>query len=196
MVWRPFATKLETAETMEDVALNMRAPYFYPTVAPDIDVDLFFWNGWWWRLWEGRWYRSHYYNRGWGYYKNVPSFYFDVDPGWRGYYRDRNWYGHRWDYQRIPNQQLQQNWKSWQNDRRWERRGTWGVQNYQAQLQQRRGHIIRDLHQQHSFQVFPTKTGGMAGMAHTPSDWMAGASCGFLEILLFRIKRDGRIAWI
>jgi hypothetical protein len=31
MVWRPFATKLETAETMEGVALNMRAPYFYPT---------------------------------------------------------------------------------------------------------------------------------------------------------------------
>ena len=26
-----FATKLETAETMEGVALNMRAPYFYPT---------------------------------------------------------------------------------------------------------------------------------------------------------------------
>jgi hypothetical protein len=31
MVWRLFATKLETAETMEGVALNMRAPYFYPT---------------------------------------------------------------------------------------------------------------------------------------------------------------------
>ena len=31
MVWRFFATKLETAETMEGVALNMRAPYFYPT---------------------------------------------------------------------------------------------------------------------------------------------------------------------
>ncbi|MDA3834111.1 MAG: hypothetical protein PF495_12015 [Spirochaetales bacterium] len=30
-VLRLFATKLETAETMEDVALNMRAPYFYPT---------------------------------------------------------------------------------------------------------------------------------------------------------------------
>jgi len=26
-------------------------------VVPDIDVDMFFWNGWWWRLWEGRWYR-------------------------------------------------------------------------------------------------------------------------------------------
>jgi hypothetical protein len=31
IVWRLFATKLETAKTMEDVALNMRAPYFYPT---------------------------------------------------------------------------------------------------------------------------------------------------------------------
>jgi hypothetical protein len=31
MVWLLFATKLETAETMEGVALNMRAPYFYPT---------------------------------------------------------------------------------------------------------------------------------------------------------------------
>ena len=31
MVWRLFATKLETAETMEGVAVNMRAMYFYPT---------------------------------------------------------------------------------------------------------------------------------------------------------------------
>ena len=29
MVWRLFAMKLETAETMEGVALNKRAPYFY-----------------------------------------------------------------------------------------------------------------------------------------------------------------------
>jgi hypothetical protein len=31
MVWRLFATKLEKAETMGKVALNMRAPYFCPT---------------------------------------------------------------------------------------------------------------------------------------------------------------------
>ena len=113
-------------------------------VVPNIDIDMFFWNGWWWRLWEGRWYRSHYYNRGWRYYKNVPSFYFDVDPGWRGYYRDHNWYGHRWNYERIPYQQLQQNWKSWQNDRHWERQGTWGVQSYQPRPQKQ----IQELRQQ------------------------------------------------
>ena len=118
-------------------------------VAPDIDVDLFFWNGWWWRLWEGRWYRSHYYNRGWGYYNNVPSFYFDVDPGWRGYYRDRNWYGHRWNYERIPNRRLQQNWKSWQHDRHWERQGNWGVQGYRPRPEEQRRELRQQRQQQY-----------------------------------------------
>ena len=116
---------------------------------PDSDADLFFWNGWWWRLWEGRWYRSHYYDRAWGYYNNVPSFYFDVDPGWRGYYRDHNWYGHRWDYERIPNQQLRQNWKSWQNDRHWEKQGTWGIQGYQPRPQQQRQELRQQRQQQY-----------------------------------------------
>ena len=118
-------------------------------VVPDIDVDMFFWNGWWWRLWEGRWYRSHYYDRGWGYYNNVPSFYFDVDPGWRGYYRDHNWYGHPWNYERIPNPRLQQNWKSWHNDRHWERQGTWGVQSYQPRPQQQRQELRHQRQQQY-----------------------------------------------
>ncbi len=113
-------------------------------VVPAIDVDLFFWNGWWWRPWQGRWYRSHYYNRGWAYYNNVPSFYFDVDPGWRGYYRDHNWYGHRWNYERIPHRRLQQNWKSWNNNRHWERQETWGVQSYQPRPKQQ----IRELRHQ------------------------------------------------
>jgi hypothetical protein len=118
-------------------------------VVPDVDVDIFFYNGWWWRPWEGRWYRSRYYNRGWGYYNNVPSFYFDVDPGWRGYYRDRNWYGHRWNYERIPDRRLQQNWKGWHNNRHWERQGTWGVQSYQPRPQQQRQELRQQRQQQY-----------------------------------------------
>ena len=94
-------------------------------VVPDIDADLYFWDGWWWRPWEGRWYRSHYYNRGWAYYNNVPSFYYDVDPGWRGYYRQHNWNGHRWNYERIPDRKLRHNWRTWKNKRHWERQRTW-----------------------------------------------------------------------
>ena len=118
-------------------------------VVPDIDIDLFFWSGWWWRPWEGRWYRSYYYNRGWAYYNRVPSFYFDVDPGWRGHYRDHNWYGHRWDYERIPNKRLQQNWKSWNNNRYWEKQRTWSVQSYQPRPQQQRQELRQQRQEQY-----------------------------------------------
>ena len=120
-------------------------------VAPGLDVDLFFWDGWWWRPWQGRWYRSHYYDRGWGYYDRVPRFYFDVDPGWRGFYRDHDWHGHRWDYERIPYPGLEQNWRRWHNDRRWESRGTWGVHDYRPrplpQREELRQQREREYHQ-------------------------------------------------
>jgi hypothetical protein len=81
------------------------APNVY--VAPGVSVDLFFWNGWWWRPWGGYWYRSHYYDHGWGYYKGgVPSFYRHVNPRWRGYYTSRNWNGRPWNHKLIPHQQF------------------------------------------------------------------------------------------
>lgn len=107
-------------------------------VVPEINLDLFFWNGWWWRPSGGRWYRSQFYDRGWTHYSGVPSFYYDVDPAWRQYYKNRNWYGHRWNYERIPNQRLQQNWGPWRESRHWERQRTWGVQGYQPRPPQQR----------------------------------------------------------
>ena len=76
-------------------------------VAPDIAVDLFFWDDWWWRPWEGRWYRSRDYRRGWGYYEGVPSFYGRVPPRWREEYREHRWNGREWHYQRVPQRQVQ-----------------------------------------------------------------------------------------
>ena len=117
-------------------------------VVPYIEADLFFWNGWWWRPWEGRWYRSHYHDHGWGYYNRVPSFYYDVDPHWRGNYHNHNWHGHNWNYQQVPHSQLQRNWKSWQTNRYWEKKRTWGVQGYSPKPQQQR----QDLRQQRQVQ--------------------------------------------
>jgi hypothetical protein len=75
--------------------------------APDIGADLFFWNGWWRRPWEGHWYRSRYYDRGRGYYsRGVPGFYRQMEPGWRGHYRSHRWNGHPWNYRRIPHRQF------------------------------------------------------------------------------------------
>jgi len=116
---------------------------------PDIALDMFFWNGWWWRPYEGGWYRSQYYDRGWASYDQVPSFYFDIEPGWRGHYRNHNWNGHPWNYERISNQRLQQNWNSWHNNHYWEKQKTLGVQSYQPQPQQQRQELRNQRQVQH-----------------------------------------------
>lgn len=97
-------------------------------VVPDLDVDVFFFNGWWWRPWEGRWYRSRSYNSGWSYYRNVPSFYRGVSSDWRNDYREGRWKGRQWNHQRIPHGQVQRNWRSWEKSRHWEKQNSWGVQ--------------------------------------------------------------------
>lgn len=106
-------------------------PGSYVYVVPDVREDIFFYDGWWWRPWQGRWYRSNHYDRGWGYYDSVPHFYFNVDRGWRKFYREHNWHGQRWSYERIPQKRLHKHWKSWKNDRYFEKQGYWGVHNYQ-----------------------------------------------------------------
>jgi hypothetical protein len=116
-------------------------------VDPDINADLYFWDGFWWRLWEGRWYRSAYYDRDWVYYNSVPSFYFNVDTHWRDYYRNHSWYGYRWNYHPIPYQRLEQNWKRWQKKRDWGGQKTWGVQSYPPRTHQHT-QILRQQRQQ------------------------------------------------
>jgi len=117
---------------------------------PEIDVDLFFWGGWWWRPWEGRWYRSQFYDRGWAHYSGVPAFYFDVDPGWRRYYRVRQWYGYRWDWQPISHTLLLHSWKRWHSDRYWEKHNTWQVRNYHPRPMPQREDLRRERREQYS----------------------------------------------
>jgi len=113
-------------------------PNTYVYAVPDVGVDIFFHNGWWWRPWEGRWYRSRHYNSGWSHYGRAPKFYRQVPSGWRDNYRDRRWGGQQWNHQRIPQRQLQTNWRTWENNRYWERKNSWGVQGprYRSQRSQ------------------------------------------------------------
>jgi hypothetical protein len=95
---------------------------------PDVDADIFFYGGWWWRPWEGKWYRSRNYDSGWGYYRGVPSFHRSIPSGWRNNYKEGHWKGHQWNQQRVPHQQVQQNWRSWERNKHWEKQNSWGVQ--------------------------------------------------------------------
>ena len=110
-------------------------PETYVYVVPDVDVDIFFYDGWWWRPWEGRWYRSRHYDSGWAYYRRVPSFYSRVPSGWRNDYREHRWGGRPWNYQPIPHQQVERNWSSWKKNNHWEKQQTWGVQGLKPRTQ-------------------------------------------------------------
>jgi len=145
----PLPPPIESARPPEMLALPGTEAY----VVPNVIQDIFFYDGLWWRLWEGRWYRSQYYDRGWSYYNNIPIFYYDVDPRWRGYYENHNWNGHPWNYERVSYQRFQQNWRSWQANRYWEKQGNWGIQGYQPRPQQQR-QVLRQQGQQ-QYQPMP-----------------------------------------
>ena len=119
-------------------------PDTYVYVIPDIEEEMFFWAGWWWRPWEGRWYRSRYYDRDWVYYRYIPYFYYDVDFGWRGFYRDRHWHGRPWHYRRIPYSDLHQNWRSWVSYGYWEKERKWDVESHRPPTPQNRQQLRRE----------------------------------------------------
>ena len=90
-------------------------------VVPDVEADIYFSQGWWWRPWQGRWYRSRYYDRGWGFYRAAPPpFYRNVPPGWRNDYRDHRWRGHEWNHERVRHDEMARNWRGWERDKHWQ----------------------------------------------------------------------------
>jgi len=105
-------------------------PGTYVYFAPDLDVNIFFYDGWWWRPWQGHWYRSRNYDSGWIYYSRTPYFYNRLPTGWRYEYKNRSWRGHEWNYYRVPHDELQKNWRTWQRDRYWENQHNWGVKDW------------------------------------------------------------------
>ncbi len=106
-------------------------------VAPDYDQDLYFCQGFWWRFWLGRWYRSLYYDSGWEFYHGVPRWYAGVYPRWRENYRNHLWGGHRWDYRSVHYNDVRTNWKTWHDTGRYQQH--WGTTgNYHGGAENRR----------------------------------------------------------
>ncbi len=93
-------------------------PGTYVYMVPDIDVDVLFYQGYWWRPYEGRWYRSQDYQGRYTKSRRIPQ-------GLRALPRD---YRHRImpEHERISHGDVQNNWQRWEKDKRWDGHGKQG----------------------------------------------------------------------
>lgn len=89
-------------------------PGTYVYFAPDINDEVFFYGGWWWRPYNGRWYRAVEFGDPWvvieigrvpGVLLRVPRDYRNLPPG----------------HHKIPYGQMKKNWRQWEKERKWEK---------------------------------------------------------------------------
>jgi len=95
-------------------------PGTYVYMVPDIEMDVLFFQDYWWRPYEGHWYRSRDYNGRWKFIEpgKIPS-------GLRSLPQD---YRHLLspEYERIPHRDVKKNWKKWEKEKYWDRREEMG----------------------------------------------------------------------
>jgi hypothetical protein len=90
-------------------------PGTYAYFAPDVDVDIIFYQGYWYRPYMGRWHVSANYNGPWKFVpaQRVPRTLVSLPPNYR-----HTPPGH----QRMPYGQVKRNWRTWEQDRHWDKR--------------------------------------------------------------------------
>jgi hypothetical protein len=96
--------------------------YFVPT----LDVDVFFYHGYWYRPHHGHWYRASSYNGHWVILEDrrvpnvlvhVPGDFRRLPPG----------------YRHIPHRELHSNWKAWEKNKYWEKQEYWHHRQHEAE---------------------------------------------------------------
>jgi hypothetical protein len=93
-------------------------PRTYVYAVPDIEVDILFYHGYWYRPHQGHWYRARSYNGPWVYLspRSVPRPLIELPPD---YHRVPH------GYRRIPHGDLKKNWSGWERQRHWDRDREW-----------------------------------------------------------------------
>ena len=103
--------------------------------SPDVEANIFFYHGYWYRPDRDHWYRSSGYDGPWAYIASPPTVLFNLPPDYR-----RMTYGH----QRIPYDDMHRNWRSWERGRYWEKHNWGRGERYDHERGEReRGHRER-----------------------------------------------------
>ena len=89
-------------------------PGTYVYYAPDVNVDIFFYQGYWYRPHHGHWYRARGYNGPWDYTapRKVPGVLFGLPQDFR-HSPSRHQY--------IAHEHLKNNWRTWEREKHWDK---------------------------------------------------------------------------
>ena len=89
-------------------------PNTYVYFPPEVQSEILFYHGYWYRPYQERWYRSGSYKGPWVYVvpEKVPRAVLHLPPDYRHVPP-----GH----QRISHAQLKKNWKTWEREKHWDK---------------------------------------------------------------------------
>jgi hypothetical protein len=104
-------------------------PNTYVYIAPDLQEDVFFYRGYWWRTHERNWYRARAVGGPWVFitFERTPRALRHLPP--RSHYRE-----HHPGLDRIDHDRVRKNWRRWERERYWDRHESW-----KGHKQERRG---------------------------------------------------------
>lgn len=116
-------------------------------VVPSGDADiymvpgtpgLYFYDGYWYRVHEDRWFRSRAYNGRWAYVRPeiVPGVVVGISPEYSLHLPP--------DYMRIRFGNFKRNWRSWERDRHWNRYDWYRNERREDIRRERMSHIERE----------------------------------------------------
>jgi len=88
-------------------------PGTYVYFVADLDGDLFFYQGYWWRVHNGRWHRASAPGGPWIFFKAAPHPLLNLPPGWRQLPP-----GHA----KFKYAELKKNWKLWEKEKHWDKK--------------------------------------------------------------------------
>lgn len=93
-------------------------PGTYVYMVPDIEADILFYHGHWYRPHGGRWFRARSYDGPWVHvgHSHVPRPLIKLPPHYRSVP-----HGHH----RIPHEHLKANWGKWERQKHWHKDNVW-----------------------------------------------------------------------
>lgn len=93
-------------------------PGTYVYVAPDIEEDVFFYRGYWWRSHGKRWYRAGDFGGPWIYIsiERMPRALVHLPPR----YKERHS-----GLERMDHVHVKKHWKKWEAEKHWDRHESW-----------------------------------------------------------------------